>query len=66
MANVTETLKKLNFIENVLPNLIVERNNDFKGFKVISCRAALNKQLDGFMSSIYDVDLTLQAPDDAE
>lgn len=64
MANVTETLKKLNFIENILPRLIVERNDDFKGYKVISCRAELNKHLDGFMSAIYNVDLTMKAPDD--
>ena len=66
MSNVTETLKKLNFIEKVLPNLIVERNEDFKDYKVISCRAELNKHLDGFMSAIYDVDLVMQGPEDQE
>lgn len=66
MASATEAIRKINFIENVLPTLIVEKNEEFKGFVVISCRAELNKHLDGFMSAIYDVQLTMKAPDENE
>jgi hypothetical protein len=66
MANATEALRKINFIEKILPKLIVERNEEFKGFEVISCRAELNKHLDGFMSAIFDVQLTMKGPNDAE
>lgn len=58
----TEALKKLNFVENVLPSLIVSKTEEFKGYEITSCRAELNKQLDGFMSAIYDVELTMKAP----
>jgi hypothetical protein len=64
MANATEALRKLNFIEKVLPKLIVQQNEDFKNYEVISCRAELNKHLDGFMSAIFDVDLTMKGPND--
>lgn len=66
MANVTESLRKLNFIEKVLPKLIIEQNEAFKNYEVINCRAELNKHLDGFMSAIYDVDLTMKGPNDNE
>lgn len=66
MANATEALRKVNFIEKVLPKLIVEQNEEFKGYEVINCRAELNKHLDGFMSAIFDVQLTMKGPDDKE
>lgn len=66
MASANEALRKINFIEEILPTLIVERNEDFKGFKVIKCRAELNKHLDGFMSAIYNVELTMKGPEDEE
>lgn len=62
MANVTEALRKVDFIEKVLPKLIVEKNEEFKGFEVVNCRGEVNKQLDGFMSAIYNVELTMKAP----
>lgn len=66
MSSVTEAIRKINFIEKILPTLIVERNEEFKGFEVIDCRAELNKQLDGFMSAIYNVQLTMKSPNDKE
>ena len=62
----TEALQKLNFIEKVLPKLIVERNEEFKDFEVVNCRAELNKHLDGFMSAIYDVELTMKGKGEEE
>lgn len=62
MENVTEALRKLNFIEKVLPQLIVKTNEEFKGYEVIRCRAEFNKHLDGFMSAIFEVQLTMKAP----
>jgi hypothetical protein len=64
MANATEALRKIDFIEKTLPKLIVERNDDFKGFEVINCRAELNKHLDGFMCAIFNVQLTMKGPKD--
>jgi hypothetical protein len=66
MANATEALRKLNFIEKVLPKLIVEQNEDFKNYEVISCRAELSKHLDGFMCAIYDVELTMKGQNDEQ
>lgn len=60
----SEALRKIDFIENFLPKIIVERNEDFRGFEIVSCKAELNKHLDGFMSAIYDVKLTMKGPDD--
>lgn len=62
MSNATEALRKINFIEKILPTLIVGKNEEFKGFDVVNCRGELNKQLDGFMSAIYNVELTMKAP----
>jgi hypothetical protein len=64
MASAREAIKKIDFIEKTLPQLIVERNEEFKGYEVISCRAELCQQLDGFMSAIYDVELTMKAPNE--
>lgn len=66
MGSAREAIKKIDFIEKTLPRLILERNEEFRGYEVISCRAELCKQLDGFMSAIYDVDLKMKAPDENE
>lgn len=55
-----EGQKKLNFIQNVLPQLILERNEDLKSQTVVKCLAEACSQLDGFMSAIYTVDLVLK------
>lgn len=62
MSNATEALRKITFIEKILPTLIVEKTEEFVGYEVVNCRAELNKQLNGFMSAIYDVQLTMKAP----
>lgn len=53
-------LEKLKFIENILPQLIIERNSDLQGQLVVKCTAEACSQLDGFMSAIYSVDLLLR------
>lgn len=55
-----EGQKKLNFIENILPKLILERNEDLKCQSVVKCSAEACTTLDGFMSAIYTVDLVLK------
>lgn len=57
---MADNQKKVNFIENVLPKLILERNEDLKGHKVVKCTAEACTTLDGFMSAIYQVQLVLQ------
>lgn len=56
----SEGEKKLNFIQNVLPKLIVLRNEDLKDQTIVSCSAEACSSLDGFMSAIYSVDLILR------
>lgn len=55
-----EADRKLKFIQEVLPGLIVERNEDLKGHHIVNCTASGNTQLDGFMSAIYSVNLLLK------
>jgi hypothetical protein len=58
-----EGQNKLNFIQNVLPQLILEKNEDLKSQIVVKCSAEASASLDGFMSAIYTVDLVLKAQD---
>jgi hypothetical protein len=57
-----EGQKKLNFIQNILPQLILETNADLKAHSVVKCTAEACATLDGFMSAIYTVDLVLKDP----
>lgn len=52
--------KKLKFIQEVLPRLILESNEDLKGQSIVNCQASANTQLDGFMSAIYSVNILLK------
>lgn len=58
MAEYAE--RKLKFIQEVLPELILKSNEDLKGQSIVSCTAFANTQLDGFMSAIYSVNLLLK------
>jgi hypothetical protein len=60
---MSEQQRKLNFIENVLPKLIIDRNEELKNHSVVKCSAKANSQLDGFMAAIYSVDLELKNAD---
>lgn len=60
IMSAEEAQKKLNFIQNVLPKLILERNADLKDQIVVKCQAEACSQLDGFMSAIYTVVLVLK------
>lgn len=55
-----EAEKKLNFIQNVLPQLILGRNEELQNQTVLKCSAEACLSLDGFMSAIYTVDLVLK------
>ncbi|CRL03891.1 CLUMA_CG017015, isoform A [Clunio marinus] len=66
MSNLSEDVKKIEFVEKILPTLIVEHNEEFKDYEVVSCRGELNKSMDGFMSDIINVELTMEGPDDDE
>ncbi|KAG5673217.1 hypothetical protein PVAND_003281 [Polypedilum vanderplanki] len=52
--------KILNFIRNKLPQLILNHNDDLKGHKIVNCDVKANTQLDGFMSSLYFLNITLE------
>jgi hypothetical protein len=66
MASAREAIRKIDFIEKTLPQLIVERSEGFKDYEILNCRAELNKHLDGFMSAIYNVELTMKGPDESQ
>lgn len=53
-------LKHTNFLENILPKLIINKNEDLQGSEVLKCVANSSKSLDGFMSSMYQVQLDLK------
>lgn len=55
-----DATKKLNFIENSLPKLILQRNKDLSEQTVVKCTAKASSSLDGFMSAIYTVELVLK------
>lgn len=57
---MAELQKRLNFIQNDLPKLIIERNDEFKNYSVIKCEARANSQIDGFMAAIFFVQLVLK------
>lgn len=57
---VPSELKQANFLENILPKLIVDENIDLRGSKVLKCVANSSKSLDGFMSAMYQVELDLE------
>jgi hypothetical protein len=52
--------KNLNFIENVLPKLIIEQNDDLRNYSIVKCTANDSTKLDGFMSLVFKVDLELK------
>jgi hypothetical protein len=51
-----EMSKKLKFIENELPKLMTTQKT-LNGHTILSCKAEAKIQLDGFMSSIFTVEL---------
>lgn len=55
-----EAQKKLNFIQNTLPKLILARNEDLSNQTFVKCTAQAASSLDGFMSAIYTADLVLK------
>lgn len=55
-----EEQRRLNFIQNKLPKLILESNEEFKNHKILKCEASANSQIDGFMAAIYFVQLILK------
>lgn len=54
--------KKLNFIENELPKLIAAQPR-LKGIEIVKCSAESKTHLDGFMSSIFTVQLLVKDAD---
>jgi hypothetical protein len=60
---MSEAQKRLDFVQNVLPKLIIERNNELMNHEIVKCTAKASNELDGFMSSVYFIDLTLKNAD---
>lgn len=53
--------KQLNFVQNVLPKLILKRNDDLKNHQIVSSSAECSTTLDGFMSAIFQLKLVLES-----
>lgn len=57
--------KKVTFIQNHLPNLIIKSNDDLSDHKLVKCEAKANIHLDGFMSEMFSVDLWVEKAGEA-
>lgn len=51
------------FIEHTLVPRILAANADLAGVQLVDSQVALQVQLDGYMSAIYNLKLTTQSPD---
>lgn len=60
MSTADEETRNLNFIQNFLVKLILQHNDDMRGSDVEECKAKSSSQFDGFMSSLYFLDLKLK------
>lgn len=54
---------KINYIKNILSYKIIESNDEFKNKQLISCDVELPHNMDGFMSTIFLIKLTLKSVD---
>lgn len=59
----SEEEKKIHFIQNCLPKLIKNRNEKFRNQFIASCDVKSNNQLDGFMSSLFYLDMKMKSSD---
>ncbi len=60
---MAEEQRKLDFIKNKLPKLIIDRNEELKNNSVVKCEVNSKSQIDGFMAQICYVNLTLKDAD---
>lgn len=58
-----EEKRKIHFIQNQLPKLILNRNEKFRGMMLLHSEVKANNQLDGFMSSLYFLNLKMKTAD---
>jgi len=61
MSNEEE--RKINFIQNCLPKLIQNHNEEFRDQVIVKCDVRGNEQLDGFMSSLYFLNMQMKYSD---
>lgn len=59
-SKMSDAQKRLEFVEKKLPLLILESNNEFKNHIIVKSSVETKNQLDGFMSALFLVDLTLK------
>lgn len=60
---IEEKTRQIKFAETELIDKIIATNEHFKGYKLVSAKAELNEQLEGFMSNILMVDFTTENSD---
>lgn len=60
MSVVSEETRNLNFIQNYLTKIILQHNDEMRNCEIVDVKAASSSQFDGFMSSLYFLDLKLK------
>lgn len=50
----------ISYLENVLPQKIIDSNEDLKNCELIKCTATSAKSFDGFLSSLYQIVLRVE------
>lgn len=58
MTDISEDVTR--YLETVLPQRVIQNNEEFASCHVIECVATSSKSLDGFLSTIYQIRLVLQ------
>lgn len=62
MSVALEETGNLNFIKYFLVKIVLQHNEDLKDCEIMEVKATSSSQLDGFMSSLYFLDLKLKQP----
>jgi hypothetical protein len=48
------------YLENVLPTKIISANDDMRNFEMIECKSTASNSMDGFLSSIFQLNLHIK------
>lgn len=62
MADEAQVQRQLKFARNFIAQKILEQNDDLREQKLIKAEAEVQRQLNGFMSNIVNLKLTLENP----
>uniref|UniRef100_A0A1L8DN30 Putative juvenile hormone-inducible protein n=1 Tax=Nyssomyia neivai TaxID=330878 RepID=A0A1L8DN30_9DIPT len=63
---MTSVEKQKEYIEGELTSLILSNNDEFSGYTLVESKATTSSQLDGFMSIIFKLNITVQCNETLE